>query len=150
MRFDHEAAVFIVGGRRFPVRNAGIGDSDMMSGRIHRERHIYLVFENGIGMSVAWGSMTYSDNHQDYDYAPTTGFVTGPFVEEPTTVEIGFVDPVGDFMTQFDVVAYADDDKFFESVEFAQSLPSATRTDHTLTDMLAETEQWLKNKLLGP
>ena len=54
----------------------------------YRIRRLHIPFENGLALSVIWGSMTYSDNHQH-------PFEMETFIEEPELVEVGVLGPNG-------------------------------------------------------
>lgn len=54
-------------------------------------------FENRWSLSVIWGSMTYSSNHDHpsggYDYRAGTRLPVEPFMEEPELIEVAIISP---------------------------------------------------------
>ncbi len=70
------------------------------------ERRQFIVrFESGWRVSIIWGSMTYSDNHEH-------GFGRGPydeFVEQPDTVEVAIINIDGN-LDPPDPFGYVDHD----------------------------------------
>jgi len=73
------------------------------------ERRGFIVrFESGWSVSVIWGSMTYSDNH---DHG--MGFMrndTPPFIETPERVELGILHKDREGVQGGDVIGYCDED----------------------------------------
>lgn len=136
MRLDLEASIIVFGGRRFPVRRADLTDHEIpgLDKTMHR-RQVILTFENGVSMSILWGDLTYSDNH-DCWIDPTL-----PFIEEPNTVEIGFFDPKGDFMHEFGVIDYADDERALAAIDMVSALPSSIRAERTAEEVLRDIRQ---------
>ena len=91
MRIDGD--FFVVGERRYPIASRIVDDTPMPGISSNpepwtmRTRNVHLWFESGYIVSVSFGSMTYSDNHDAYPYS-----YPGPmteFIEEPETVEVG-------------------------------------------------------------
>lgn len=80
-------------------------------------RGVEFGFENGLRLSVIWGSCTYSDN---YDHP----VATGPWVEEPGLVEVGLCHGEGGIMG--DPLAWCDVDDLPELIDKVGALPSTT------------------------
>ena len=63
----------------------------------HETRVMRCIFENRWGLSIIWGSMTYGDNHDHpyggFDYTLRKRMDPAPFVEQPSTVELGIIMP---------------------------------------------------------
>jgi hypothetical protein len=62
----------------------------------HSLRQAILEFENRWGLSITWGSMTYSDNHDHDEWRRRIGRepMHSEFIEEPHQVEVGVFSPV--------------------------------------------------------
>jgi hypothetical protein len=59
---------------------------------VHDTRVFRCMFENRWGLSIIWGSMTYSDNH-NHPHGDWRGGPPPEFVEEPNAVEVGIIMP---------------------------------------------------------
>tara|TARA_R110002126_G_scaffold36734_1_gene111446 strand:+ start:1725 stop:2207 length:483 start_codon:yes stop_codon:yes gene_type:complete len=85
--FDEASSTLAVGDRRFPaaVSQSGSNSSGMEA------RGVKLDTEAGVTVSIIWGSLTYSSNHDHPFGRMSLGFEETdalPFVERPTLVEI--------------------------------------------------------------
>lgn len=94
IRWDDERQVLVVGDRTWIAQRGLWTDYDMPHdgewGIIH-ERQVHVTFESGWSVSVIWGDLTYSSNHDaryGHDWA---GHEVPPFTETPELVEVGLL-----------------------------------------------------------
>jgi hypothetical protein len=89
-----------------------------------QRRQFVVHFENGWEVSIIWGSMTYSDNHDH-------GLGRGPipeFIEQPETVEVAVLHKDREQVQGGDVMSYCDADQ----VNFVCEQMSTAGTDDTI------------------
>lgn len=87
-------------------------------------RQARIPFENGLALSVIWGSGTYSDNHEH-------GIRETPFTETPRMVEVAALDQDNELIRLSDdelVAGYVDVGDLVDIVDFIGALPSGTTT----------------------
>lgn len=111
---------------------AWIGETPIVWGKIERgdidefaRRRLLVPFENGLRLSLVWGSMTYSDN---YDHP----FGKPSLEEEPILVEVGVLGSDGLLRCEGSqaVFSYLPMERVRSLVGIVGSLPSST-TDIT-------------------
>jgi hypothetical protein len=97
MRYDDEASALIIDDdfalpAKFFINEHHEHPMESMPGGVlvHDTRVFRCRFENRWGLSIIWGSMTYSDNN-DHPWGLRGNH--HPFVEEPNTVEVGIIMP---------------------------------------------------------
>ena len=97
MKYDEERERFVIDeDRALPVMTFRSEEYTFPSyggkadGKTQHTRQVIVAFENGWALSILWGDMTYSSNHD------TMFSFRGPdteFTEEPTAVEVGIFSP---------------------------------------------------------
>jgi hypothetical protein len=117
IRIGDPPRVLHVAERTWPVMRWRSSDNHEvpMPGFRFRVRIAHTLFESGWGMSVIWGSGTYSDNHDAWADPDV-------FTEEPEQVEVGVMyrdELVGD------PYAYVDARALNRSLDHLARLPSA-------------------------
>lgn len=81
--FAIDGDLFRIGDRRYPIANRSNEALPLHTTAGEFEfRRVLLKCESGLALSIIWGSLTYSDNH-DHPY------LRDEFVEEPRLVEVG-------------------------------------------------------------
>lgn len=97
---------------RWPImvwRSENMGDIEGVPP--HYFRQALLRVESGWDISVIWGSMTYSDNH-DHPYGDWRTREVTEFHEEPALVEVALTQPDHDGVVGGDVWGYATEEQF--------------------------------------
>jgi len=103
MRYDPDGRCLVIDDDRvLPVKQYDRESEPYPSGEATttERRRVVAYFENTWGLSIIWGSMTYSSNHDhpvDYSYAKYSepgGTVYPAFIEEPFQVEVAILSPV--------------------------------------------------------
>lgn len=127
MRFDPEQHVVYAAGRSWRADPSMTRIDDQQYDTFsHHVRCCLVRFESGWSASIIWGSATYSDNHD-------AGFSGRPFVEEPSTVEVGVLHHSGELRLRrmnedgsewTSVESYLDDDQLAELLDRLASLPT--------------------------
>lgn len=122
--YDYDTQLLKFHGRTLPAKRLWTTEEDEATQARMREigvsphvsRCVRMTFENGWHISIIWGSLTYSSNHDHpfgYDHMMKER-VEPEFIEEPTTVEIAVLCP---------------DDKIIDTTMDWPELPSLTDPD---------------------
>lgn len=95
---------------------------------VFERRQFVVMFETKWSVSVIWGSMTYSDNHDHgLGFPPFR-----EFVESPTLVEAAILHADREGMQQGDdPYAYIDDVRLNQLLEMVSELPTDTHIEWT-------------------
>lgn len=136
IRWDDEHQRLHVGDRVWIAQRGIWTDYDIPGDgewKIIRERQVVVSFESGWNVSVIWGDMTYSSNHDARWGKDWCGNVVPPFTDTPEVVEVGVMRR--GLHLSGDPFSYVNDFALNVLLDQVQTLPS-TATDEQVQDLL--------------